>query len=199
MTDSTAVSASDALARLIEGNARFAHGMPSDPVVTAERRAALSECQHPFATVLGCVDSRVPVELVFDQSVGDLLTVRSAGQALAGSTAGNVEFGVRALGTELVAVLAHTSCGAVAAARDTDRPDGPLGDLVAEIARRLDHHDADDYPTAVRRNLAASVAELRGFGTMTLPDGRRPIVVGLLYDLSSGRVEVVDDAGLTQA
>ncbi len=194
MADS--VSASAALARLLEGNHRFATQHPSDPTVTADRRRALTAGQHPFATVLGCVDSRAPIELIFDASVGDLLTVRSAGQTLAGAPRGNVEFGVRVLGTELVAVVGHTFCGAVDAALEPERPDGPLGEVVDEVAGRLAGADPSDAPAAVRTNLTASVEAVRTLDTMRLPDGRRPVVVGLLYDLGSGEARVVDDGGL---
>lgn len=196
MTDHAPVSADDALVRLIAGNRRFASGTPKPPAVSPARRAELMSGQYPFATVLGCVDSRAPIELLFDVGVGDLLTVRSAGQALSGSTTGNVEFGVRALGTELVAVVGHTMCGAVGAALDPDRPDGPLGELIAEVAARVPGATRDDYETAVLTNLAAGVTALRALESLRLPDGRRPVVVGLLYHLDTGEISVEDDGGL---
>lgn len=196
MTDHLPMSADDAFARLLQGNRRFASGTPKPPAVSAARRADLTSGQYPFATVLGCVDSRAPIELLFDVGVGDLLTVRSAGQALSGSTTGNVEFGVRALGTELVAVVGHTSCGAVGAALSPERPDGPLGELIAEVAARLPGATIDDYETAVLTNLAASVAALRALESLRLPDGRRPVVVGLLYHLDTGEISVEDNGGL---
>lgn len=188
------VDAQSALHNLLTGNQRFASGSPNDPNVSPDRRAELTHGQTPFATVLGCVDSRAPIELIFDVSVGDLLTVRSAGQALRGAPLGNVEFGVRVLGTELVAVVGHSSCGAVASASHPERSTGPLGELIAEVADRLVAVSNDD---PVRANLVASVEELRADATLTLPDGRTPIVVGMLYDLASGVVELVDDGGLS--
>lgn len=190
------IAATDALRMLLEGNHRFATGTPNEPTVTPERRAELVEGQHPFATVLGCVDSRAPLEAVFDVSVGDLLTIRTAGQALAGSTLGSVEFGPRALGTELVAVVGHTRCGAVGAAIAPDTPDGALGELVDEIAGRLTDAERADYDRAVEANLLATVRRLRALESMVLPDGRKPVVVGLLDDLATGVVSVVDDGGL---
>lgn len=196
MTEHEPTSASAALTLLLEGNRRFATGTPNEPRVTPEQRAELVEGQHPFATVLGCVDSRAPLEAVFDVTVGDLLTIRTAGQALAGSTLGSVEFGPRALGTELVAVVGHTRCGAVGAAIADETPDGALGTLVDEIAGRLTDDERADYDRAVVANLLATVRELRGLDSMVLPDGRKPVIVGLLDDLATGVVSVIDDGGL---
>jgi len=106
MSDIAPIAPDVALATLLEGARRFAQGTTHAPVVTPERRAELLESQHPIATVLGCVDSRVPPELIFDQGVGDLLTVRTAGQSLAGVALGSIEFGVRALGVPLVVLPA---------------------------------------------------------------------------------------------
>ncbi len=103
----------DALQRLIEGNARFAANQARHIDEGADRRIAVSSGQHPFATVLGCVDSRVPVELIFDRGLGDLVVVRSAGEALDHSVIGSLEFGVAELGTPLLMVLGHQRCGAV--------------------------------------------------------------------------------------
>jgi carbonic anhydrase len=185
------------LTRLLEGNLRFASGTPRIAPITPERRAELvHEGQHPFATVLGCVDSRAPLEDVFDVTVGDLLTIRTAGQALDGAALGSVEFGPVALGTELVAVVGHTQCGAVGAAIAPDPPGGALGELVAEISARLTDDERADYARAVEANLAASVAQLRALDSMVLPDGRSPVIVGMVDDLETGVVTVIDDGGL---
>ena len=191
------VSPTDALYRLLDGNRRFTSGKPTIALVTPERRAELvHEGQYPFATVIGCVDSRAPLEDVFDVTVGDLLTIRTAGQALDGSALGSVEFGPVVLGTRLVAVVGHTECGAVGAAIGPDHPGGALGDLVAEIADRLTDDERGDYELAVRANLAATVARLRALESMVLPDGTPPVVVGLLDDIATGVVTVIDDGGL---
>ena len=196
MTEIAPVPADVALATLLEGARRFAKGATHAPVVTPERRAELLESQHPIATVLGCVDSRVPPELIFDQGVGDLLTVRTAGQSLAGVALGSIEFGVRALGVPLVVVLGHTGCGAVAAALSEFRHDGHLGELTTEVAERLDRHIGDDPITATAGNLAATVDALRHLDTLTLPDGSAPTIVGLLYDMATGDVAVHDAGGI---
>ena len=188
--------AADALRTLIEGNRRFATGDASAHSIDATTREALLVAQHPIATVLGCVDSRVPPEVVFDQGVGDLLTVRTAGQSLAGVAVGSIEFGVRVLGTPLMVVLGHTGCGAVLASMSDDTPGGHLGDLIGEVGERLTELVGHDPVRATGANLDATVAALRALGTLCTPSGTHAWVVGILYDMATGKVEVTDDAGL---
>ena len=147
--------------------------------------------------VLGCVDSRVPPELVLGQGVGDLLTVRTAGQSLSGVALGSIEFGTNALGVPLVVVLGHTNCGAVLAAIGDGQEDitGHLGELIGEVAGRLVELVGDDPVRATGGNLAATVQALRDLGTLQY-EGDPAHVVGLLYDLAPGLVSVTDDAGL---
>ena len=192
-----AVAAPDALRILLEGNRRFAEGTPVNPAVDTAQRAALLAAQHPIATLLGCVDSRVPPELIFDQGLGDLLTVRTAGQSLAGVALGSIEFGVRVLGVPLVVVMGHTGCGAVAAALSEFRHDGHLGELTGEVADRLSSHLGGDPIEATAGNVEATVDALRNIPTLRLPDGTTPTVVGLLYDMGLGTVSVLDDGGLS--
>jgi len=188
--------AAASLRTLVEGNGRFADGAPAPHVVSEADRAALLAGQHPVAVLLGCVDARVPPEVVLDQGVGDLLTVRTAGQSLAGVALGSIEFGVRALGLNLVVVLGHTGCGAVLAALSDDHADGHLGQLTGEVADRLIEVVGADPVRATGANLDATVAALRAMPTLRTPAGHEPFVVGLLYDMATGRVTVTDDAGL---
>src|SRR5580765_3840598 len=109
------VPALDALARLREGNRRFATNQPSAAALSNAERAALISRQEPFAIILGCSDSRVPAELVFDQGFGDLFVIRVAGNIVAPSQVGSVEFAAERFGTRLVVVLGHSGCGAIAA------------------------------------------------------------------------------------
>src|SRR5690242_5499795 len=110
------VSGHEALGRLREGNRRFVASMADTaPALSQTRRLALAEGQQPFAIVLGCSDSRVPAELVFDQSFGDLFVIRVAGNIVAPSQIGSVEFAASRFGTRLVVVMGHTQCGAIAA------------------------------------------------------------------------------------
>lgn len=188
--------ARQALHGLLAGNRRFADGVPDPHVMTPQDREALLEAQHPVAVVLGCVDARVPPEVVLDQGVGDLFTVRTAGHSLAGVALGSIEFGVRKLGVPLVVVMAHTGCGAVLAALTKDPTDGHLGELTGEVASRLATVVGEDPVRATGANLDATVEALRSLGTLRTPDGVPAHVVGILYDMGTGRVQVSDDAGL---
>ena len=188
--------AETALRELLAGNARFVGGTPDPHIVSEATRTALLDGQEPVAVLLGCVDSRVPPEVVLDQGVGDLLTVRTAGQSLAGVALGSIEFGVRVLGIPLVVVLGHTGCGAVLAALSDDHADGHLGELTGEVADRLAQVLGADPVRATGANLDATVEVLRSLGTLATPQGDDAYVVGLLYDMATGHVEVTDDAGL---
>lgn len=189
-------TARSALAEVVAGNRRFAGGATTARSLTEPERATLVEGQDPIAVVLGCVDARVPPELVLDQGVGELLTIRTAGQSLAGVALGSIEFGVRVLGVPLVVVLGHTGCGAVLAALSDDQADGHLGDLTSEVANRLHEVVGRDPVRATGANLDATVAALRSLGSLVTPAGDEAFVVGLLYDLATGQVTVTDDAGL---
>ena len=195
-SDQARAQAADSLRSLVEGNRRFAAGAPAPHLVSEVDRQALLAGQHPIAVLLGCVDARVPPEVVLDQGVGDLLTVRTAGQSLAGVALGSIEFGVRVLGLSLVVVLGHTGCGAVLAALEEDHADGHLGQLTGEVADRLIEVVGADPVRATGANLAATVEALRAMPTLTTPAGHTPFVVGLLYDMATGVIEVTDDAGL---
>ena len=205
MTDAAADTTTDngprsvaraALEDLLQGNRRFVDGVPDPHVLSAEARQSMLDAQHPCAVLLGCVDARVPPEVVLDQGVGDLLTVRTAGHSLAGVALGSIEFGVRGLGLPLVVVLAHTGCGAVLAALSEDHADGHLGELTGEVASRLVGVVGQDPVRATGANLQATVDALRALGTLVTPNGDVAFVVGLLYDMATGEVTVTDDAGL---
>src|SRR5438552_18099724 len=114
-----AVASAEAISRLKEGNGRYTSGTTQHPGQTAERRTELANTQHPFATIVSCSDSRVPPEIVFDQGLGDLFIVRVAGNVINDEGLGSIEYSVDHLGTRLILVLGHQSCGAVKAARET--------------------------------------------------------------------------------
>jgi len=111
-------SPDEALSWLVEGNERYAQARLERPNQGADRRAVLAQGQHPFATIFGCSDSRVPVELVFDRGLGDLFVVRTAGHVVDRAVLGSIQFGVKELEVPLIMVLGHEGCGAVAAAVD---------------------------------------------------------------------------------
>ena len=203
--------ARDALDRLKAGNERFVTDQRLDHPVH-EHRAETLEGQTPFAIILGCSDSRAPAEIVFDQSLGDLFVIRVAGNIVAPSQIGSVEFAAAQFGTPLVVVLGHSSCGAVNAT---------LAELKQEAASRspnlraivdrirpaveplLDEtHDADELlHAATHANVSASAAQLR-HGSEIIEDliaTDKLRIVGAEYDLTSGRVVFFDGLETLQA
>lgn len=189
----------EALQRLVEGNRRFAENHAQHLDEGAERRIAVSKAQHPFATVLGCVDSRVPIELVFDRGLGDLVVVRSAGEALDHSVTGSLEFGVAELGTPLLMVLGHQRCGALDAtikALDAKHAEaeGEIGYLVEALApavRQVAGKPGDRLANAVQANVALTLAQLRKSPVLgPLEKSGKVKLVGAYYDLDTGKVAI---------
>ena len=201
--------APEALRRLREGNRRFVRQM-SDPDSrpTAAGRLALLEGQSPIAIVLGCSDSRVPVEIVFDQNLGDLFVIRVAGNIIAPSLVGSVEFAASKFGTRLVVVLGHSNCGVVLSTiEEIGLAPGSQSPNLKAIVERIRPHvegvlanrsassDSSEVVTAaVRANIAASVAELQAgsaiLADLMANDGLR--IVGAEYSLETGVVTFLD-------
>jgi carbonic anhydrase len=129
----TSVSADDALARLKAGNERFANSKESSGKPVAARRSETAQDQHPFAIVVGCADSRTAPEIIFDQSIGDLFVIRTAGNLVDDYALGSIEYAVGNLGTRLIVVLGHERCGAVKAALGGDSAPGHVNSLVRDI------------------------------------------------------------------
>jgi carbonic anhydrase len=193
----------EALQRLLDGNQRFREGAS----VAAGRgfdaaRAVAS--QRPFAIVLGCSDSRIPVEIVFDQGFGDLFVVRVAGNIVAPSIVGSIEFAASQFGTRLVVVMGHTGCGAISATLQSIAGNGPASKNLRAITDRITPHieaiarrgGNDVIRESVRANVRASVDHLR-HGSQILEElvlKDRVAVVGAEYDLDTGRVQIVDPA-----
>ncbi|MGW4162660.1 carbonic anhydrase [Streptomyces sp. NPDC004788] len=184
------LDAAAALAELRAGNARFAALRQRHPHQDAARRADVAVAQHPFATVIGCIDSRVPPELVFDQGLGDLLIVRSAGQALDEAVLGSLQYGVEELHVPLILVLGHERCGAAAAAVEYVRTGNPVeGHLervieeLAPAARATRHLPGDWVENTVRANVDRVTRRLARDAAFS---GAR--VVGARFDLDTGRV-----------
>lgn len=203
-------TALEAIERLKEGNRRFVAGRRRSGAVSPSRRMRLTDGQNPFAAILGCSDSRVPAELVFDQGLGDLFVVRVAGNVAAPSQVGSVEFAAGLFGIELVVVLGHTRCGAIEATlKELDHPAGDpsanLGAILNRIrpaVRSLPGTAPDaDHDTlarqAVRANVRAQVAVLSQGSEILgrLVEAGRLTVVGAEYDLATGEVEFLDGAG----
>lgn len=202
------VSAADALERLKRGNGRFVSGVRSlDTLVSQTRRKEFMSGQKPFAVILGCSDSRVPVEIVFDQGVGDLFVIRVAGNIVAPSQIGSVEFAAEQFGTRLVVVLGHTGCGAVEATleelrRPTESRSRNLRSIVDRIRPGVESLLTTDLGTetvalgqeAIRANVRVSANHLR-HGSEILEELIRKdglLVVGAEYSLETGIVEFID-------
>ena len=206
----TNLPAAAALDRLRNGNRRFAAGAPrTDAGADPARRLALADGQSPFAIILGCSDSRVPAELVFDQGLGDLFVIRVAGNIVAPSQIGSVEFAAEQFGTRLVVVLGHTRCGAIQATLDElGRPSTDqsrhLRSIVDRIRPAIEPLLATDLrrdPAALaahatRANIRAAANQLRHGSDilehLIAADGLW--VVGAEYDLATGRVDFFDGA-----
>lgn len=183
-------SAARALARLRAGNRRYAALRARHPRQDEERRRTVALSQRPFAVVLGCIDSRVPPELVFDVGLGDLLCVRTAGPSLDEAALGSLQFGVEELGVRLVVVLGHERCGAISAtvelARTGTTVPGHLARVVDEIAPAVCSARAaggDWVENAVRAHVARVGRTLAGD-----PAFSQAAVVGARFDLDTGRI-----------
>jgi len=203
------MTAREALTRLKEGNRRFVdNGSSHEANRTGERRAEIAKEQQPFAIILGCSDSRVPGEIVFDQGLGDLFVIRVAGNIVAPSLVGSVEFAAERFGTRLVVVLGHSSCGAVLATieelrRPSETQSKNLRSIVSRIRPSVEELIAADPGTsdetlldrAVRANVRASVDQLRRgseiLEQLVRTDGL--VIVGAEYSLESGVVDFLDE------
>jgi len=202
------IPAHEALERLQAGNRRFVSDLRDHTSLTSPtRRNALTAGQEPFAIILGCSDSRVPAEIVFDQGLGDLFVIRVAGNIVAPSQVGSVEFAAERFGTRLVVVLGHSMCGAIVATlEELGRPTGGQSPNLRSIVDRirpsveglLNDHGKPDPDTlvqrAVRANIRASANHLR-HGSVILEkliqeDGL--LVVGAEYSLETGVVDFFD-------
>lgn len=178
----------EALKFLKEGNARFAQDELTHPNRTSVRREKVVKGQNPFAVVLGCSDSRVPTEVLFDQGIGDLFIVRVAGNVVGPIELDSIEYGVKYLGASLVVVLGHESCGAVKAVLQGETQD------IKAVARLLeavfDKEHPKDLQAAVKENVIATVAYLKKVPLLKKAIEKGTIqIVGGYYHLSSGKVE----------
>jgi carbonic anhydrase len=200
------LSAKDALARLIEGNRRYVQNVRSVESMLSHSRRDV-DGQRPIAIILGCSDSRAPAEVVFDQGLGDLFVIRVAGNIVAPSQVGSVEFAAERFGTRLVIVMGHSSCGAIDATLDAiQRKEGPASRNLMSIVERVRPSIESLVATelardpvrlrreAMRANVRASVSHLRHSSeiieNLIQEDGL--VVVGAELDLSTGEVAFLD-------
>ncbi|GAB2958172.1 carbonic anhydrase [Saccharothrix stipae] len=197
--EATSLDAEGAWRKLAEGNHRFVTGHQTHPHESLRWRESLVAGQHPFAVVLGCADSRVPPELVFDTGLGDLFTIRAAGEVLDNSVLGSIEYAVEHLGVPLVVVLGHAKCGAVSATVDVVRGRSAVSGDVSVLVRSIEPAvlstpaDADEarFLAAAVDNQAKRVASLmleRSVTIRTAVQHHGVRVVAASYQLVTGEV-----------
>jgi len=199
------IPAQEALQRLREGNRHFVVGdLSHDTLASPARRNELVSNQKPFAIILGCADSRAPAELVFDQGLGDLFVIRVAGNIVAPSQVGSVEFAAERSEIRLVVVMGHSNCGAVTATvEELQRPSASRSPNLRAIVDRIqpsvegllkegaDIHAEDLIPKAIRANIRASVDHLRSGSQLLekLIKNDDLLIVGAEYSLETGVVD----------
>jgi carbonic anhydrase len=206
--DRSTITAAEALARLKAGNGRYVQNVRSVDSMLSHSKRDISAPQIPVAIVLGCSDSRAPAEIVFDQGLGDLFVIRVAGNIVAPSQIGSVEFAAERFGTRLVVVMGHTSCGAIQAAIESITGEqGPasrnLMSIVNRVRPNIEGLMATDlardpvrlHREAMRANVRASVNHLRHGSEVIerLAEKDGLAVVGSELDLSTGEVTFFDD------
>ena len=190
------------LKKLIYGNKRFAENKSIKPRQTDADLKNNELGQKPFATIIGCADSRVPNEIIFDQGVGDLFITRTAGQVMAEASYGTIEYATEVLQTRLIVVLGHESCGAVGAAMKL--PANPPGHVVTLInaikpaslyAKKITGTDDEMLDTAVRRNVMEQVELLRGLEPVLSRRSEKGevLIVGAVYNLRTGSVDFLEE------
>jgi carbonic anhydrase len=191
------------LEKLLEGNKRFIEGKPLHPRRTPKDFMALSEGQAPLAVIIGCADSRVAPELVFDQGIGDLFVVRVAGNVVSGAGAtvkGSIEYAVAELGVRTVLVLGHSGCGACKAAIEhieaKDKLPGAIDDLInpmRPLVHKVASQPGDKLANLIKANVQEGVKRLNGLRPILakLVQSGEMKVAGGVYELRTGKVEVL--------
>lgn len=190
----------DPITRLKNGNERWVRGWVDHPHADpARRQSVATQGQHPFATIISCSDSRVPVELVLDAGIGDLFIIRVAGNVCAVDETGSIEYAVEHMKTPLLVVLGHSKCGAVTAACHHDVEHGSVSELIERIqpavrraeAKRANLSDDDFIDLAIHENVKFNIEELmrRSEVVRTAVGNHTLHIVGGVYDLYTGRIE----------
>ena len=220
-TDQAIVPPVEAISRLKEGNGRYTKGNPQHPHESSEdrallatnsyenaslifpdmtkRREELAKSQHPFAAIVGCSDSRVPPEIVFDQGLGDLFVMRVAGNVIDDHSLGSIEYAVDHLVVRLIVVLGHQRCGAVKAAKETiaakTKAPAHIQSLVTAIQPAVEATVKDDLEATVEANVKNVTQALRSSVPILKPkvDSGELKVVGAYYSLDTGSVAFLDE------
>ena len=189
--------ANQALKLLLEGNQRFVAGQLEHPNQTPDRRAEVAKGQHPFASVLACSDSRTPPEIIFDRGLGDIFTVRVAGNVADKVVIESLDYSVKHLGVRVVMVLGHRRCGAVIAAVEGHEEEGDVGPMLGELRPAVAASKGmpgDPIENAVRENVKLVMKNLATSSELSamVKSGELKIVGGI-YDLDTGTIEMLKD------
>lgn len=192
------LSPAQALKRLMDGNERYVQHKELHPDMSIERRRQIDqEGQHPYAVILGCADSRVPPELIFDEGLGDLFVIRDAGNVVDDEVLGSIEYAVEHLGVQLVMVLGHEKCGAVSAALKSDKAPGHMQKMIDSIlpaikeARGLPGDQVHNCVVANARHVAFQIKTSEPILRLAVETNRIQVVAAN-YHLSTGQVEILD-------
>ena len=190
------LTADQALQQLMAGNKRFSASKQTHPDQSPERRAELRDSQNPFAIILGCADSRVPPEVIFDQGLGDLFVVRVAGNILDDIVLGSIEYAAAHLHTPLAMVLGHSGCGAVSAAVAGGELEGHLTSLTSAIQPVLDkikdkHGDLVNNAAKANAKMVAEQLKCSGPVLSKMVNAGKLKVVAAYYDLDTWDVEII--------
>ncbi len=189
-------SAEEAKKLLIEGNKRFVSNKPAVKDISTDRKNELAkDGQHPFAVIVGCSDSRVPEEIVFDQALGDIFVIRDAGNVVDPVALGSIEYGVEHLGAPLIVVLGHEKCGAVKATVDGGEAPGSIGAIVNKIKPSLDKvkgtttNKDELYTKCEDENINNTINEIKNSSVIKhLEEENKVNIVGAKYDVDTGEV-----------
>jgi carbonic anhydrase len=186
----------EAMQKLIEGNKRFIASETIHPNQTADRRAEVSNGQKPFAIIVGCSDSRIPPEIIFDQGLGDIFVIRVAGNIVDDAALGSIEYAVDHLGVELILVLGHGKCGAVSATVQGGGAHGHIACIVNAIAPAVEkarNQSGDLIDNAIKANVELVVNQISYSKPILseLVENKKIKIAGAYYNIESGAVEII--------
>jgi carbonic anhydrase len=190
------ISPNEAIKRLLDGNQRFIHQKPKYPDQSLEHLRLVAKAQYPFAAILGCADSRVPAEIIFDQGLGDLFVVRVAGNVVSDTVIGSLEYSTTVLGSQLIVVLGHRRCGAVAEAIKNEPLPGRIGLIIEGIKpsiERVKLRIGNQMQNAVIANIQYQTEKLQESSTILAKLLREDKlkIVGACYDIDTGEVNII--------
>ncbi|QLE58621.1 carbonic anhydrase [Nostoc sp. TCL26-01] len=189
------VNPQQALKLLLDGNQRFINKQPKHPHQSSVHLELVAKTQYPFAAILGCADSRVPAEIIFDQGLGDLFSVRVAGNIASDIAIGSLEYATSVLGTQLIVVLGHRRCGAVAAAMKDELLPGKISSIVENIKPALSNikstKDIEEAAVIANIQYQAAILQEKSPILAQLIDQGKLKIVEACYDIDTGKVSII--------